>query len=163
MPTGEAELDGVPIHRVRFAPLNALSARDALPLLWGVRLDGVPLRGCGVRSGAAARQEVAAGADVLHAHWWMPAGSQLLRDPAGADGPRQRRVNAPRSRTARSLARPLFQRAAVVTTISRVVGGWVQAGAGRFVGADHVHPMPIDSRSRPWTRGGGGGVIIGRR
>ena len=26
----------------------------------------------------------------------------------------------------------------------------------------HVHPMPVDSRGRPWTTGGGGAVIVSR-
>jgi glycosyltransferase involved in cell wall biosynthesis len=50
----------------------------------------------------------------------------------------------------------------VVTTVSRQVGEWVQNLAGRFVSAEQVHPMPIDSKGHPWTRGGGGGVVIAR-
>jgi glycosyltransferase involved in cell wall biosynthesis len=64
------------------------------------------------------------------------------------------------SRVARSLARNLFQRASVVTAVSREAGNWVQSGAGRHVSQAHVHPMPIDSRGRPWTRGSGGAVVI---
>ena len=161
---GEGELDGVPVHRVRFdAFQDDLSPRDAIAAALGSPAGWSAIARLWRALRAAARQEVAAGADVLHAHWWMPAG---LATPAGI--PLVLTVHGSdasllqRSRIARTLARPLFQRAAVVTTISRVVGGWVQAGAGRFIGADHIHPMPIDARARPWTRGGGGGVIIGR-
>jgi glycosyltransferase involved in cell wall biosynthesis len=66
------------------------------------------------------------------------------------------------SRVARWLARPVFQRAAVVTAVSREVGTWVQSGAGRFVDNPHIHPLPADTRSHPWTRGGGGLVVISR-
>jgi len=67
-----------------------------------------------------------------------------------------------RSRLARSLARPVLQRAQVVTAVSREVGNWVQAAAGRLVDTPHIHPMPVDTRSYPWTRGGGGAVVISR-
>ncbi|HEY5940846.1 MAG TPA: glycosyltransferase, partial [Gemmatimonadales bacterium] len=112
---------------------------------------------------AAARHEIAAGADLVHAHGWMPAG---LAAPAGiplvltVDGTDAPLLKA--SRVARWLARPLFQRAAVVTTVSREVRTWVQDGTGRFVDTRHIHPMPADTRSHPWTRGGGGLVVISR-
>lgn len=160
---GKSELDGVPVHRVRFTGIRGDSSSEADPLAavlssplgWGgvVRLWRV------LKS--AARRELAAGADLVHAHWWVPAGLATPRDVPtvltvhGSDASLLRR-----SRIARSLARPLFQRAAVVTAVSRQVGEWVQNLAGRFVGADQVHPMPIDSRSYPWTRGGGGAVVI---
>jgi glycosyltransferase involved in cell wall biosynthesis len=158
----KAELDGVPVHRIPSPFHDAGSQPDLLsglrgPLEWGalVRLWR------GLRS--AARREIAAGADLVHAHWWMPAGLATPRSVPlvltvhGTDASLLRR-----SRIARSLARPLFQRAAVVTTVSREVGNWVQNLAGRFVGAAQVHPMPIDSKGYSWTRGGGGGVVIAR-
>jgi glycosyltransferase involved in cell wall biosynthesis len=67
-----------------------------------------------------------------------------------------------RSRIARTLARPVFQRANVVTAVSRELAGWVQTGAGRFVDPAHVQPMPVDSRNHPWSTGGGGAVVIAR-
>lgn len=112
---------------------------------------------------AAARHEITAGADLIHAHGWMPAGLAaptgipLVLTVHGTDAPLLKE-----SRIARSLARPLFQRAAVVTTVSREVGSWVQAGTGRFVDSVHIHPMPTDTRTYPWTRGGGGVVVISR-
>jgi glycosyltransferase involved in cell wall biosynthesis len=67
-----------------------------------------------------------------------------------------------RSRIARTLARPVFQRASVVTAVSRELAGWVQTGAGRFVDPAHVQPMPVDTRNHPWSTGGGGAVVIAR-
>jgi glycosyltransferase involved in cell wall biosynthesis len=60
------------------------------------------------------------------------------------------------------MARPLLQRAAVLTVVSREVGNWVQAAAGRFIDPSCIHPMPADTRGYPWTRGGSGAVVISR-
>ena len=67
-----------------------------------------------------------------------------------------------RSRLARRLARPVFARARVVTAVSRELAGWVQNATGRHIAAAHVHPMPVDSRTWPWTTGGGGTVVVAR-
>jgi glycosyltransferase involved in cell wall biosynthesis len=67
-----------------------------------------------------------------------------------------------RSRLARALARPVFQRAKVVTAVSRELAGWVQNGAGRFIEPAHIHPMPVDSGEYAWTTGGGGAIVIAR-
>jgi glycosyltransferase involved in cell wall biosynthesis len=162
--TAKSELDGVPVRRVRFAGTpGSRSDHDPLaavlrsPLGWG----GLVRLWRALKS--ATKRELAAGADLVHAHWWVPAGLATPPDVPtvvtvhGSDASLLRR-----SRIARSLARPLFQRAAVVTTVSRQVGEWVQNLAGRSVAPEQIHPMPIDSRSHPWTRGGGGAVVIAR-
>jgi glycosyltransferase involved in cell wall biosynthesis len=156
-PHGTTEEDGVPVHRVRFRGPDPFARALRNPLGWGAlaRLWRA------LRS--AARQEVAAGADLIHAHWWVPGG---LATPA--EVPAVITVTGPdaallrHSRIARSLARPLFRRATVVTAVSRQIGEWVQNLAGRFVGPSHIHPLPLDSRGHPWTRGGGGAVVISR-
>jgi glycosyltransferase involved in cell wall biosynthesis len=154
--SGEAVIDGVPVHRIRAgAKPHSATALLKRPVRW----SGLALLWRKLRS--AAQREVAAGADVLHAHGWIPAG---LASPPGI--PLVLTVHGPdaalltRSRIARRLARPLFQRAAVVTTVSREVGAWVQANAGRFVELSRVHPTPVEARGLPWTRGGGGAVVI---
>jgi glycosyltransferase involved in cell wall biosynthesis len=160
--TGPGELDGIPVHRVKstmrdgYANGGGLSAALRSPMGWAslLRLWGA--------LGAAARRQVAAGADLVHAHCWLPAG---LASPT--DVPMVLTVHGPdasllrHSRLARLLARRLFHRAAVVTTVSREVGGWVQNAAGRHVDAGRIHPMPIDTRGHPWTRGGAGAVVVG--
>lgn len=145
------------------APGNDSSEQDPLagvtrnPLEWG-RLARLwrSLK-------AAAKRELATGADLIHAHWWVPAG---LAAPNGIPTVLTVHGNDAtllrHSRIARSLARPVFRRATVVTTVSRQVGEWVQNLAGRFIEAERIHPMPIDSRGHPWTRGGGGAVIVAR-
>jgi hypothetical protein len=156
---GDGELDGVPVHRVkstaRISDADGLTATLSRPMSWGglIRL-GRALR-------AAARREIAAGADLVHAHWWVPAGLAcppgipVVLTVQGADA-----LLLHGSRVARSLARRLFQRASVVTAISREAGNWIQTGTGRHVAQSHIHPMPIDSRGHPWTRGGGGAIVL---
>jgi glycosyltransferase involved in cell wall biosynthesis len=111
----------------------------------------------------AAKQELAAGADLIHAHWWVPAGlavprsARMVLTSHGTDAALLRR-----SRIARRLARPVYRRAAVVTAVSRELAGWIQTGVGRFVEPAHVHPMPVDSAGLPWSTGGGGAVVVAR-
>jgi glycosyltransferase involved in cell wall biosynthesis len=101
--------------------------------------------------------------DLIHAHWWVPGGMAL--PPAAPNVLTVHGTDAAllrRSRIARTLARPVFQRATVVTAVSRELAGWVQAGAGRFVDPAHIHPMPVDSTGHPWSVGGDGAVVVSR-
>jgi glycosyltransferase involved in cell wall biosynthesis len=163
--TGRAELDGVSVERVpipsrlshTIAEQDGFAAGLSNPLRWGT------LFRLWRSLKAAAGREVAAGADLVHAHWWIPSGLAapsgvpLVLTVHGADAALLRG-----SRIARSLARPLLRRAAIVTAVSRPAGEAVQNLTGRFLGPQHIHPMPIDSRGHPWTRGGGGAVLLGR-
>lgn len=162
---GAGELDGVPVRRVRYA-----SARRETLAYRGTMQSAVRGPG-GLRALAglwwalrrAAREELDGGADLVHAHWWVPAGLAVPREAPmvltvhGTDAALVRR-----SRLARRLARPVFHRARVVTAVSRELAGWVQNGVGRYVDPAHVHPMPVDSRGRPWTTGGGGAIVVAR-
>jgi glycosyltransferase involved in cell wall biosynthesis len=163
--SGETKVEGVPVNRVRVGRhiRETISRHDSLAAALRSPIGWLALARLRRSLRAAARHEITAGADLVHAHGWMPAG---LAAPAGT--PLVLTVHGPdapllkESRVARSLARPLFQRAAVVTTVSRELGTWVQTRAGRFVDNAHIHPMPADTRSYPWTRGGGGVVVISR-
>jgi len=160
-----AEIDGVPVNRVRTGRSirTTISRTDSIAAALRSPIGWLALARLRRSLRAAARHEIAAGADLVHAHGWMPAG---LAAPAGTPliltvhGTDASLLKV--SRIARSLARPLFQRAAVVTTVSREVGTWVQTGAGRYVDNAYIHPMPTDTRTYPWTRGGGGMVVISR-
>ena len=160
-----AEIDGVPVNRVRTGRSirETISRTDSIAAALRSPIGWLALARLRRSLRAAARHEIAAGADLVHAHGWMPAG---LAAPAGTPliltvhGTDASLLKV--SRIARSLARPLFQRAAVVTTVSREVGTWVQTGAGRYVDNAYIHPMPTDTRAYPWTRGGGGVVVISR-
>jgi glycosyltransferase involved in cell wall biosynthesis len=163
--SGQAEVDGVPVRQVRTgrSVRATISRNDSLAAALRSPIGWLALARLRRSLRAAARHEITAGADLVHAHGWMPAGlaaptgTPLVLTIHGTDAPLLKE-----SRIARSLARPLFQRAAVVTTVSRELGTWVQAGAGRFVDNACIHPMPTDTRAYPWTRGGGGVVVISR-
>ncbi len=162
---GEAVLDGVPVLRVRVprSIRDLVSSNERVAASLRTPMGWLSLRRLRRALGAAARQEIAAGADLLHAHWWLPAGLAappgvpLVVTVYGTDA-----ALLKRSRLARSLARPILQRATTVTAVSREVANWVQAAAGRFVDPAYIHPMPADTRGYPWTRGGGGAVVISR-
>ncbi|MFL5532401.1 MAG: glycosyltransferase, partial [Gemmatimonadales bacterium] len=157
-----AEQDGILIRRVRISSRvgqsifdqDAFAARLRSPRRWGLLLR--LWRGLSL----AAEREVSAGADLVHAHWWMPSG---LATPArvpqvltlqGTDAGLIRT-----SRLARAAARRLLGRTSLITAVSRSIGETVQNLTGRFVGTEHIHPLPIESRGRPWTRGGSGAVV----
>jgi len=162
---GEDTVDGVRVRRVRYASAaretiayrGTMQAALRSPGGWGAVLG----LWRSLRRGAV--EEIAAGADLIHAHWWAPAGlAAPERVPQvltvhGTDASLLRR-----SRVARTLARPVFRRARVVTAVSRELAGWVQHSVGRFIDPAHVHPMPVDTRDFPWTTGGGGAIVIAR-
>ncbi|HUF35931.1 MAG TPA: glycosyltransferase family 4 protein [Gemmatimonadales bacterium] len=162
---GAGELDGVVVRRVRYASAR----RETLAYRGTMQAALRGPAGLGALAGLwralrrAAREELEAGADLVHAHWWVPAGLAVPPDAPmvltvhGTDAALLRT-----SRIARRLARPVFHRAAVVTAVSRELAGWVQNGVGRYVEPAHVHPMPVDSDGRGWTAGGGGAVVVAR-
>ena len=162
---GEDELDGIPVRRVRYASARAetLAYRGTMQAALRAPSGIRALAGLWRALRRAASEEAQAGTDLFHAHWWVPAGMALpigarsVLTVHGTDAALLRR-----SRIARTLARPVFQRATVVTAVSRELAGWVQSGAGRFVDPSHVQPMPVDSRDRPWSVGGGGAIVVSR-
>ena len=163
--SGPVVVEGVPVSRVRAgrSVRATISRAESIAAALRSPIGCLGLSRLRRSLRAAARHEIAAGADLVHAHGWMPAGLSaptgipLVLTVQGTDAPALKA-----SRVARWLARPVFQRAVVVTTVSRELGTWVQAGAGRFVDSAHIHPMPADTRGHPWTRGGGGLVVISR-
>jgi len=162
---GEEHLDGVHVRRVRYAPrrLETIAYRGTMAA--AIRAPGGwrALAGLWRALRRAAQDEVAGGADLVHAHWWIPAGlaapsgAPLVLTVHGTDAALLRS-----SRLARRLARPVFSRARVVTAVSRELAGWVQTATGRHIAPSHVQPMPVDTSSWPWTRGGGGTIVVAR-
>lgn len=164
--TGEGELAGIPVRRVRYADAEqeTLAYRGTMadtirhPAGWRtlVALWRAMRR--------AALEEIRWGADLIHAHWWVPAG---LASPAGVpmvltvhgtDGALLRR-----SALARWVAVPIFRRAAVVTAVSSALAHDVQVYTGRTIPPERIQPMPVDtSRFRTWSSGGGGLVVVAR-
>jgi len=162
---GEEEVDGVRIRRVRYASARGETLAYRGTMAAALRAPGGwrALAGLWRALRRAAREEIAAGADLIHAHWWVPAGLAappdvpLVLTAHGTDAAMLRT-----SRLARRLARPVFARARVVTAVSRELAGWVQNATGRHIPADKVHPMPVDTGTWPWTTGGGGTIVVSR-
>jgi glycosyltransferase involved in cell wall biosynthesis len=162
---GEEALDGVFVRRVRYAPARLENIAYRGTMASALRAPGGwrALAGLWRALGRGAREELAAGAELVHAHWWVPAGlaaparAPLVLTVHGTDAALLRG-----SRVARRLARPVFARARVVTAVSRELAGWVQTATGRHVPATHVHPMPVDSQGWPWSSGGGGTIVVAR-
>jgi glycosyltransferase involved in cell wall biosynthesis len=162
---GGEEWEGVLVRRVRYASAGGETLAYRGTMQTALRAPGGwrALAGLWRALRRAAREELAAGADLVHAHWWIPAGlaapadAPLVVTVHGTDAAMLRR-----SRLARRLARPVFARARVVTAVSRELAGWVQNATGRPIDAAHVHPMPVDAARWPWTTGGGGAVVVAR-
>ncbi len=162
---GESVQGGVQVRRMRYAAAarETIAYRGAMQAV--ARRPGGLLAFAGLwralRRGV--REELARGADVVHAHWWVPAGLAVPRGaPAvltvhGTDAAMLRR-----SGLARRVARPTFHRARVVTVVSKELAGWVQAAVQRFIPPEHTQPMPVESAGWPWTEGGGGAVVVAR-
>jgi glycosyltransferase involved in cell wall biosynthesis len=162
---GASEQGGVKIERVRYA----VPARETLAysgrMQEAVRTPGglVALLDLWRAFRRAVRRELRGGADVIHAHWWIPAGLALPRGAPtiltshGTDA-----ALLPRSAIARALARPVFRRAAVVTAVSKELSGWIQTATGRHIPKEYVQPMPVDTTGWPWTEGDGGAITIAR-
>ena len=162
---GEDVVEGIPVRRVRYASPSAetLAYRGTMQAALRAPSGLRALAGHWRALRRAARDEARAGADLFHAHWWVPAGmavpsgARSVLTVHGTDAALLRR-----SRIARTLARPVFQRATLVTAVSRELAGWVQTGAGRYVDSSHVQPMPVDTTNHPWSTGGGGAIVVSR-
>jgi glycosyltransferase involved in cell wall biosynthesis len=162
---GAEEFEGIQVRRVRYAqPENETLAyrgtmMDALRLQGGARA----LFGLWRSLRRAARTEVRAGAQVVHAHWWVPGG---LAAPRGVPlvltmhGTDARLLE--RSGVARLLARRVVGRAGVVTTVSKPLAAIVQARLGLFIDPSRIQPMPVPLEDERWTSGGAGLMTVSR-
>ncbi len=155
---GREPLDGIPVHRVRYASAGseslaytgamqqALRSPAGWRALWGL------LRA--MRAGVRAELEgmPSGGAGVVHAHWWFPAGFAVpggyssVVTMHGTDG----RILARNSLT-RSLGRRVLRRAGVVTAVSPELARVAEAASGRTGVINHVQPMPVETTGWPWS------------
>jgi glycosyltransferase involved in cell wall biosynthesis len=145
---GEDEQAGVHVERVRYA----VPARETLAysgrMQEAVRSPGglVALVDLWRAFRRAIRRELRRGADVVHAHWWIPAGLALPRGaPSVLTSHGTDAALLPRSAVARALARPVFRRAGVVSAVSKELSAWIQTATGW-----------------PWSEGDGGAITIAR-
>lgn len=162
---GDTELDGILVRRVRYArpSLERIAYRGTMQA--ALRRPGGwrALLGLWRALRSAARAELALGADLVHAHWWIPAGlaappeAPMVLTVHGTDARLLRK-----SKVARALARPVFERARIVTTVSTDLGTTVQNSLSLHLPPGRVQPMPIDTSAFHWSKGGGGAVVVSR-
>ena len=161
---GAPNLRGVKIRRVRYASAARETVAYRGTMREAVRTPHglMALAGLWRALRRATREELAGGASVVHAHWWIPSG--LAAPP---EAPLVVTVHGTDARMLESsamamLARPLFRRARVVTAVSSAMAARVHARTGREVPASAVQPMPADTGRLRATTGGGGVVVVAR-
>ncbi|HSK36102.1 MAG TPA: glycosyltransferase, partial [Actinomycetota bacterium] len=143
------QLDGVQVYRSRYAPRRAerlayageMHRRAASPA------GALALAGR-LGAGALAARRAARGADLVHAHWWFPAGVQALAARTGL--PLVTTLHGTDVRLARSRPAARAACARVLRASARVtaVSGWLAEQAAGFApglpGPISVAPMPVD-------------------
>ena len=162
---GKETDEGVRVRRVRYASAAAetIAYRGTMASALRRPAGAMAFRALWAALRRAAGEELSAGADLIHAHWWVPSGwavpprAPFVLTCHGTDA-----ALLGRSAVARIVARPVFQRARVVTAVSEVMARSIERTTGRMVDASHVQPMPLDVSAYARGQGGGGAVVIGR-
>lgn len=141
-------LRGVEVRRYRYAPRRAETLAYTGGMHTRAASPGGALALAGLLvSGTLAVRRAAAGADLVHAHWWFPGGVQALaaaRRPLvttmhGTD------VRLARSRpAARAACARVLRASAAITTVSTWLRDEVAAFAPDCAGRIRVAPMPVD-------------------
>jgi glycosyltransferase involved in cell wall biosynthesis len=154
-PSGEGlapdgEIDGVPVHRYRYAPRFmeslAYTGTMAEQVLGSLRGKGALAGMLGAGSLAVRREIERLAPDVLHAHWWFPSG--LLALGGAGQVPLVTTMHGSDVRLARrvALSHPLFRRVLERSAVVTAVSSWL-AGEARAMAPDteiEVAPMPAD-------------------
>ncbi|MBK6495443.1 MAG: glycosyltransferase family 4 protein [Gemmatimonadetes bacterium] len=162
---GRGTLDGVPVHRVRYAAADREQYAQSGKLATATKSpQGLKALAGMIRALRAGAREELDGATrgVVHAHWWFPSGlaapseRPMVVTCHGTDV-RMLETSGP----ARWLAKRPFHRARRVTTVSRSLADALRTH-GAKVADDSVVPMPVTAMERPWSIGGGGIVVLGR-
>jgi glycosyltransferase involved in cell wall biosynthesis len=157
--------EGVRVRRVRYASADAETIAYRGTMASALRRAGgaLAVRALWRALRRAAAEELAAGAGLVHAHWWVPSGWAV---PPGAPfvltchGTDVALLG--RSAVARVLGRRVFARARIVTAVSEVMARNIERATGRLLDPSHVQPMPLEVAAYAPGPGGGGAVVIGR-
>lgn len=159
---GEEDRFGVTVRRVRYAPARAETLAYRGTMVQALR-SPIGLVALASLLGALRRAVQGADVDVVHAHWWVPAGVAVRRAARvpyvvtlhGTDVALLERL-----RPIRPVARRVLGRAAAVTAVST----YLARQSMRWTGLDLdvlVQPMPVEVTG-DFSRGGGGVVTVGR-
>jgi glycosyltransferase involved in cell wall biosynthesis len=142
-------LDGIPVRRYRYAPGPAqrLAYAGEMHRRAATPTGALALAGL-LGAGALAARRVGRGADLVHAHWWFPAGVQALGARTGL--PLVTTLHGTDVRLARTHPAARAACARVLRASERVtaVSGWLAGQAAGFApglaGPVSVAPMPVD-------------------
>jgi glycosyltransferase involved in cell wall biosynthesis len=145
-------LEGIPVRRYRYAPAPAQRLAYAGEMHRRAASPGGALALAGLLgAGALALRRVGRGADLVHAHWWFPAGVQALAARTGL--PLVTTLHGTDVRLARSRPAARAACARVLRSSARVtaVSSWLADQAAGFApdlaGRPVVAPMPVDDRA----------------
>jgi glycosyltransferase involved in cell wall biosynthesis len=144
-------LDGIPVHRFRYAPARmetlAYTGTMSAQVQGGIRGKLVLLAFLAAGLRAARRVRASHQASVVHAHWWFPGGlvALVLRRLSGTPYVVTLHGSDVRLAVGSGVARRLFH--AVVTRSAAItaVSTWLARGARELAGdvAVTVAPMPV--------------------
>ncbi len=168
---GMAELDGITVHRVRYANARRETLAyvgtmvEAMATVGG-RVTALRLIGAFARELRALRRRDRP--DVVHAHWWIPGGVAAWLAGKSArplvvtmHGTDVRLLD--RGGPFRLAARAVLDKAAAMSTVSTALADRVASATGTDRNAIVVQPMPValDGFQRQST-GGDGILTVGR-
>lgn len=152
-------IEGIEIRRVPYGRPDQMTLAhtgtmaDAVRSSWGGRVALLRLlRALRREAARLVAQARAAGApyDVVHAHWWFPAGLALWRARLAGAPPQVITMHGSDVRLARAVrpAHPLMRAVLRAATVRTAVSSWLADEASQIVpGAEiRVGPMPIDMR-----------------
>ena len=166
-------IDGIPVERFRYAPRRwetlayTGTLAEQFTASWTGKVALAGLIGCGAL--AVRRAASRHGADLVHAHWWIPGGvsarwARLTGGPPyvltlhGYDV-----LMLKRSRAARAMARGVLRGARVITAASSYLATEAAQVAGIDPAGIVVRPMPTEVGGTVGDGPGGGGVVtVGR-
>jgi glycosyltransferase involved in cell wall biosynthesis len=145
-------LDGVAVRRYRYAPARAqrLAYAGEMHHRAATPSGAAALAGL-LGAGALALRRAGRGADLVHAHWWFPAGVQALAARTGlplVTTLHGTDVRLARSRpAARAVCARVLRASARVTAVSGWLAGQAAGFAPELAGRVAVAPMPADDRA----------------
>ncbi|HEY6853985.1 MAG TPA: glycosyltransferase [Gemmatimonadales bacterium] len=166
-------IEGISVERFRYAPQRwetlayTGTLAEQFTGSWTGKLALAGLIGCGAF--AARRAAARHGADLVHAHWWIPGGVSARLARLSAGRPYVLTLHGydvlmlRRSRAARILARGVLRGARVVTAASSYLAGEAARVAGIDPARIVVCAMPTEVQAASVDSAGGGGVVtVGR-
>jgi glycosyltransferase involved in cell wall biosynthesis len=169
---GHEHRRGIPVFRVRYAP----KSRENLAYSGSMVQRGRGLVGTltvaglvGAHAHEISRRRRTAGVDIVHAHWWVPAGLATWMARLAPSCPYIVTLHGTdvalfkNSWMARFLAKRVLRGAAAVTAVSSYLAREVERQIGFDSEQIVVQPMPVDvARFNRTSQGGGGVVAVGR-